>query len=409
MTPRPTLDRDRTLRLHPELAVLHGTAARLWHLRTGRLEALEPPELGEVLRAFVRPRRVGDVLDDLDEPGRIGTFTGERVADLLARCLRAGLLVDGADREASPGGETLFGAPRRSVAEALVDRPDLVVVGVPYDAGATVRPGSRFAPEALRRASGTCFSYHEETGEPRGAWDPVAGRILAGVHIADVGDLTEAAPTRNGAVIDRLRQTVTHVAGSGARPVVLGGDHSIALPTITGLGQAHGRIGVLHVDAHADRGPDRGEDWRAAGHHGNFLTWVLREDRVARVAQLGVRQREPTGPPSHPKVVAWPGTTAARADPGQLLADLPAELPWHVSLDVDALDPTVLAATGTPVPGGFDAASLARVLAAVASQRRVVGVDVCELLPDRGDTEPMIACELLVRLLAAATAATPDG
>lgn len=406
MTPRPTLDRDRTLRLHPELAVLHGTAARLWHLRTGRLEALEPPELGEVLRAFVRPRRIGDVLDELD---RTGTLTAERVADLLARCLRAGLFVDGADREVVPGGETLFGAPRRSVAETLVDRPDLVVVGVPYDAGATVRPGSRFAPEALRRASGTCFSYHEEAGKPGGAWDPVAGRILAGIHIADVGDLTEAAPTRNGAVIDRLRQTVAHVAGSGARPLVLGGDHSIALPTITGLGQAHGRIGVVHVDAHADRGPDHGEDWRAAAHHGNFLTWALRDDRVARLVQLGVRQREPSGPPPHPKVVAWPATTAAHAAPEQVLADLPADLPWHVSVDVDALDPTVLAATGTPVPGGFDAASLARVLATVAGHRRVVGVDVCELLPGSDVTEAMIACELLVQLLAAATASTPDG
>lgn len=401
-----TLDRDRTLRLHPELAVLHGTAPRVWHLRAGRLEALEPPELGEVLRAFVRARRIGDVLDELDQAG---VLTAERVADLLARCLRAGLLVDGADRGVVPGGETLFGAPRRSIAETLVDRPDLVVVGVPYDAGATVRPGSRFAPEALRRASGTCFSYHEEAGEPCGAWDPVAGRILAGVHIADVGDLTEAAPARNGAVIDRLRQTVTHVAGCGARPVVLGGDHSIALPTITGLGQAHGRIGVLHVDAHADRGPDHGEDWRAAGHHGNFVTWALRDDRVDRVVQLGVRQRELAGPPSHPKVVAWPGITAAGADPEQLLADLPAELPWHVSLDVDALDPTVLAATATPVPGGFDAASLARVLVAVARHRRVVGVDVCELLPGSGDAEPMIVCELLVQLLAAATASTPEG
>lgn len=392
----------RTLRLRPGLAIVPGPPLRLWHSDSGQVEALSPAEVGPLLTAFVRPRPVADVLAGL-EAGPANPDSASTV-DLLERCVRAGLLVDGFD-PAPTAVETLFAAPHRSLAEVLVDRPDVVVVGVPYDAGATSRPGSRFGPEALRRASGTCFVYREDAGHPTGAWDPVAERqVLAGVRMADVGDLSEVAPVRNGVVLDRLRQTVGHLAANGSVPVALGGDHSITLPVLTGLAKAHGPIGVIHVDAHADRGADPGVSWRVGVHHGNFLTWALRDQRITRLVQLGIRQREAVAPPPDPRVRVWPGTQAASVPLDEVLADLPEDLPWHVTLDVDALDPSVLPATGTPVPGGFGVHELAALLVGIAAQRRVVGVDVCELMPGSDETAGLIPCELLVRMLAAALA-----
>jgi agmatinase len=400
-------DPQRTLRLHPVLAVVPGTAPRLWHTQSTRVSRLEPGELGTLLAAFVRPRAVGEAVEELQRAGVIDD--GRRGSDLVRRCVDAGWLVDaaapGGAADEQAGGDTLFGAPRASPAEALIERPHVAAVGVPYEAGTTCRPGTRFGPQALRHASGTCFSYAERAGRPVGAWDPVAGaRLLQGVTVADLGDVAEVAPVRNGVVLDRLRQTVAHLAGQGCLPLVLGGDHSIALAVIAGQARARGSVGVLHVDAHADRAGHAIRDWRAHAHHANFLTWALADERVARVVQLGVRQREPDAPPAEAKLAVWPGTTATAASLEAVLADLPDDVAWHITFDVDALDPSVLGATGTPVPGGFDAASLADLLAGIATRRRVAGIDVCELAPDLGDeADAMTAAEVVVRLLAAAT------
>lgn len=387
------------LQLHPDVALVPGPPPRLWDHRHGQLRRCDPPELAAVIAAFVRPRTEAGVVAQL--AARPGADPDEVIADRIRRARRAGLLV--AADDAPPRGDGLFGMPRRSLAEVLLDPPDIVAIGVPYDAGATSRPGSRDGPAALRDASGTCLQYQEHDGHATGAWDPVAGRrILAGVRMADVGDVTEVAPVRNGLVIDRVRQAVQQVATGGCVPVVLGGDHSVGLPVLAGQVRAHGPIGVIHIDAHPDRGVDPGGDWRAGVHHGNFLTWALRDERIEQVVQLGIRQRQPDPPPSDPRVRVWPGTTASAVPAAELLADLDPDLPWHVSFDVDALDPSVLSVTGTPVPGGFTAGQLAQVLTTIASQRRIVGVDVCELLPGGDVLAGLVPCDILVQLLAAA-------
>lgn len=392
-------DGGRILQLHPELAIVDGPPVRLWHTSTARLEGIAPAAVASLLRAFVHPRPAAAVVAEL--AAQQVSFADTDPWEVIERCVAKGLLIAG---EGAPvvRADALFGAPRRTLGQALVEGPDVAVVGVPYDAGATSRPGSRFGPQALRRASGTCFAYREEDGQPTGAWDPVAGRqVLAGVRMADVGDLDAVAPLRNGPVLDRLRQSVRHLAMVGSVPVVLGGDHSIALPVITGLAQAHGPIGVIQIDAHADRGVDPGGDWRTGVHHGNFLTWALRDERLTRLVQFGVRQREAFAPPHDPRVRVWAGTSATAVPLEAVLAELPADLPWHVTIDVDGLDPSVLAATGTPVPAGFGAEALGRLLAGIARHRRVVGIDLCELMPGEDETAGLVPCELLVQVLAA--------
>ena len=386
------------LRLHPELAVLPSSPPRVWHARDGWSDEVEPPEVADLLRAFVAPRPVGAVVAELtaSHAGATAASIDRAVADLRAR----GVLL-ASDAAAWPSGRGLFEAPRRSLAEVLAHGTDVAALGVPYDAGATHRGGSRHAADLLRRAGGTCFPYVEGAdGRALGVHDPVAGRrLLAGISIADLGDLPATAPVRNGPVLDRLRTTVAHLSSAGTFPLVLGGDHSVALPTVLGQADAYGRIGVIQLDAHTDRGATDGDDWRDHAHHANFVSWLLADDRVAQVVQLGVRQREPRPPADDPRVTVWPGRHVVEVDVEELLADLPADLPWHVTLDVDGLDPSVLTATATPVPGGPDHHELGTVLAALAGQRKVVGLDVCELLDDAPVHEAMIVADLLVRVL----------
>src|SRR6056297_2927660 len=111
-------DLPSTLLLHPGLAVVPGPPARLWHTERARIDALSPPELATLLAAFVRPRRVAEVLGELET--QPGGPDGVAWPDLLDRSVRAGVLVDAAPRTPR-WADTLFDAPHHTLAEVLID------------------------------------------------------------------------------------------------------------------------------------------------------------------------------------------------------------------------------------------------------------------------------------------------
>jgi agmatinase len=303
----------------------------------------------------------------------------------------------------------MFGAPVLRLPEALRgDTADVVFMGVPYDVGTTHRAGARLGPGYLRGASGALFQYDTREPTPTGMWDPATGDwLLRGVRLADAGNLPGVVFSRNGQVFDDLQMVVATLASRGRLPVVLGGDHSISLPVIRGLAEAHGRIGVVHFDAHNDLATLTPGDMRAHCHHGNFMSWVLADPRVESVVQIGVRQLEKTAPVTSPKLHVWPGHSATAATAEAVLATLPADLPWHITVDVDVLDPGILGSTGTPLPNGLLHRELVRLLDLVGRHRTVVGMDLVELIPGASDNEGLIACDLILRAIAAATAPRP--
>jgi agmatinase len=362
--------------------------------------------------AFAVPRTVASVVAALGG-GRGGDPRArERLTASVATLLDRGLLVhhapDGTMLTTGRGG--MFNAPVLSLADALRgESANVVFVGMPYDVGATHRPGSRFAPTYLRRASGALFHYRDTPDGPPGMYDPVSGRwLLRGTRLADAGDISQIVHTRNGPSFDALAELIASCAAAGRTPVVLGGDHSITLPLVNGLTSHHEALGVVHIDAHSDYAePRTGEDWRTACHHGNVMNWVVGNERVHRIAQFGIRQLEnPRSRPSDKRVV-WPGTSACEAEPERVLGDLPADLAYHVTIDIDGLDPAVLPGTGTPLPGGFALRQLTSLLELICRNRRVVGIDLVEVLPGASDVDGLIASDVLLRTLAAAVEPEP--
>ena len=109
-------------------------------------------------------------------------------ARAIERLVDAGVLIDSARAEWETSARTgLFGAPVLSAHAAVTGDADVIVVGVPYDAGTTYRPGTRFGPQAIRRASTAVFQLTEP---PTGMYDPVREeRVLQGVRIRDIGDV----------------------------------------------------------------------------------------------------------------------------------------------------------------------------------------------------------------------------
>jgi agmatinase len=129
---------------------------------------------------------------------------------------------------------------------AALQRAGAVVVGAPFDGGTSHRPGCRFGPAAIRN---TDYLPHDGR-RPHLA---LGVEPLSDLGVVDVGDVTMPPADMEGS-LERLRQTVERVARAGAIPVVLGGDHTIALPDASAVA-AHvgwGRVSVVHFDAHAD-------------------------------------------------------------------------------------------------------------------------------------------------------------
>src|SRR5687767_10505282 len=135
---------------------------------------------------------------------------------------------------------TFLGVPRASLDDpASFAGADVVVLGAPFDGGTSHRPGTRFGPQAIRTTD--YLGYGDSRPSLALGVDP-----MVDLRIVDVGDVL-MLPGEIEAALRRLEDAVHAVASSGAIPVVLGGDHTIALPDVTGLARhaGMGRVSVV--------------------------------------------------------------------------------------------------------------------------------------------------------------------
>ena len=144
---------------------------------------------------------------------------------------------------------TFLGVPRCDWADAATYAgADVVILGAPFDGGTSHRPGTRFGPQYIRQA---CYLPHD------GSRPSLALRVdaLTDLAVYDAGDVEMFSGDAERSVRD-LQHAVHTVTASGAIPLVLGGDHTIAWPDAAGVAQhlGQGRISMIHFDAHADTG-----------------------------------------------------------------------------------------------------------------------------------------------------------
>ncbi len=252
---------------------------------------------------------------------------------------------------------------------------DVAIVGAPMDDLVSDRPGARFAPRAIRTAS--C---------PPGPHLEAGIDAFEALRVIDFGDaaVVPADPARSHEAIQTL---VGQVLASGAIPIVLGGDHSIAEPDIRACAEAHGPVGLVHFDTHTDTGT---EVFGAKVSHGTPMYRLVEEGRVdpSRYVQIGLRGYWPGEPE-----FSWQrerGITSIfmhDVRDGGIAAAIESCLgvvgdgPTFLSVDVDVLDPAFAPGTGTPEPGGMTSADLLWACREVARQTLLVGADVVEVLP----------------------------
>lgn len=280
------------------------------------------------------------------------------------------------------GGLSTFGQRPFLPDAELLDgwKPDVAIVGAPYDNSTTNRPGARFGPRAIRTQAYEPGSYHMDLDIEIFDW----------LEVVDFGD-AYCPHGQTTLSMENIKTRVGEVARRGIVPIVLGGDHAITWPAATAVAEARGfgSVGMVHFDAHADTADNC--DGNLASH-GTPMRRLIESGAIpgSHFVQVGLRGYWPPA-----EVFAWMRDqgmrwhtmdeiwqrgfqTVMRDAVGEALQ---AADSLYISIDVDVLDPSMAPGTGTPEPGGILSSDLLRMVRTLCLEHDVVGIDIVEVAP----------------------------
>jgi agmatinase len=266
---------------------------------------------------------------------------------------------------------------------------DIAITGIPFDQAVTNRPGTRFGPEAIRRAS----SQH--------AWGPYWPWFFDPfdtLAVVDYGDCFFDWGRKED-VPGRIEQHAAEIIDAGVSMVSLGGDHFISYPLLKAHAAKHGPLSLVHFDAHRDVEPDAG----GRIDHGTMFNYAIRDGLIdpRRSVQLGIRTTYQGERTYGVNIIYADRVHAATA--GEIAGEITAAVgdnPAYLTFDIDCLDPAFAPGTGTPVPGGLSthqALSILRNLAAI----NFTGMDIVEVSPpyDQSDITALAGATVVLDYL----------
>jgi agmatinase len=282
---------------------------------------------------------------------------------------------------------------------------DVVIVGAPFDGGTSYRSGARFGPSALRAA---CYLEHD------GSRPSLALRVdgLKDMKVVDAGDVELYSGDAARSCAD-LEVVIEKIAQTGAIPLVLGGDHTITWPDVTGVARARGwgKIAVIHFDAHADTGDIT---FGSLIGHGQPMRRLIESGAVRgdRFFQIGLRGYWP-----EPETLGWMAEQGMRSyEMTEIVERGLSECLSEVfvnsledcdgiflSVDIDVCDPGHAPGTGTPEPGGLTARELLDAVRRICYELPIFGMDVVEVAPpyDHADITAMLGNRVILEALSA--------
>jgi agmatinase len=256
-----------------------------------------------------------------------------------------------------------------------LENADVAIVGAPFDTGATFRAGARFGPEGIRSVSHLLRRYNPSLGVV----------IFDHLSVIDYGDVP-VVPGFIEASYEKISEGLEPIHRAGVVPIVLGGDHSIALPELRAAAAVHGPLALVQFDSH----PDTWDSYFGQKHtHGTPFRRAVEEGLLdtSRAIQVGMRgsiydegdwndAREmgfDLVPTDEVRKLGIPAMI-------DRIRERVGDAKTYVSFDVDFVDPAFAPGTGTPEIGGFtsrEAQELVRGLAGLD----IIGCDVVEVYP----------------------------
>ncbi|TNM48291.1 agmatinase [Nocardioides albidus] len=260
---------------------------------------------------------------------------------------------------------------------------DVAILGVPFDGGTSYRPGARFGPMGIRQASRHLRPrFHVELDTAP----------LEEIQVVDAGDVP-CTPYDIEEAMQQIEDMARDVHGrAGRRIVALGGDHTVALPMLRAAHAQHGRIALVHFDAHLDTWDTY---FKAPITHGTVFRRAFEEGLLAEDKSIHIGIRGPIYDKMDLVDDASFGFRIIRAGDLDFLGIEGAadairqrvgDAPVYISIDIDVLDPAFAPGTGTPEMGGLNSRELLHVLRRLDGLN-IIGADVVETAPDYDHAE----------------------
>ena len=275
---------------------------------------------------------------------------------------------------------------------------EVAIFGAPLDAGTTYRPGTRFGPQGIRRATNLFGTYNFDLGVD----------LREQLNMVDIGDIC-TIPGNLEKSFDQISKAMSHVVSNGVFPVVLGGDHSIGYPTIRGIApHMDGNVGIIHFDRHVDTQElDLDERMHTTPW---FHATDIKNAPPTNLVQIGIGGWQ--APRAGVKVGRARGTTIMTVSDVERvgiekIAETALELAWqgakavYLSFDIDVIDAGFVPGTGWPEPGGLlprEALGLVRLV----SEGGISGMEVVECSPpyDWAEQTSLISARVILDSLA---------
>jgi len=258
---------------------------------------------------------------------------------------------------------------RRRYSREVAD-VDVVVWGVPFDSATSNRPGARFGPQAIRRASAIL------DGDPQYPFGFDPYEVLKVVDWGDCGIDHGRVDLVPRVIEDEARKII----GGGAKLLTLGGDHSATYSLLKVHAEKYGPLALVQFDAHQDTWHPEAND-SARIDHGSFVSRAVKEGLIdpKHSIQIGIRTHAPAElgiEIVHGHELQTGGVKGAVEAIVRRVANKCA----YLTFDIDCLDPAFAPGTGTPVSGGLTSREAMMILHALGPID-FVGFDVMEVAP----------------------------
>lgn len=258
----------------------------------------------------------------------------------------------------------------------------IVLFGAPYDGTASFKPGSRFAPNAIRIDSDGIETY-----------SPYIDCDIEDKLVTDIGDV-EFPFGNKDVVLENIYQTSKKIINDNKIPFMIGGEHLVTLPSVKATLEKYQDLQIIHFDAHTDLRTDYlGEELS----HATVLRRIYDLVGDNRIYQFGIRsglKYEFEFAEKHNYIEKFTAKTV------NSIVNKLNNTPVYLTIDLDVLDPSVLPGTGTPEAGGLSFNDLHSAILQL-KDLNIVGLDVVELAPeyDPSRASTAVAIKIIRELL----------
>jgi agmatinase len=262
------------------------------------------------------------------------------------------------------------------------------ILGVPFDFTSTYRPGSRFAPTAIREASANLEAY-----------SPSSQINCTEINIVDLGNMVISHDVTK--TIERLSKVSKIIENLNMTKITIGGEHTITKGCVSPqLSRKNGKL--ICIDAHLDL---RNEYQDQSLGHATFMRRIAEQIRPEKILYIGTRavtteELEYLNLNGIKSLSTELFTKLPIATLQNLILNLIGDEPLYISLDMDVIDPSQAPAVGNPEPNGIDTRKLIEVLNQVCMRKKILGIDIVEVTPlyDKGSTA-LLAAKIITELI----------